>query len=162
VDTGDMTKSGIVVTLLEYLAIGAILLVQALLHERRSRAGAMVSPTRLGLREAMGRYVGPVHPDLALLNAPGRVALEFVASFCGFPGFGWLASTRVGIGLPMMVLGPAIVFGFYPAYLALSGHFVDRPMIALEYLPVVAVLSATTLAIAEVRRARAAHDGAQD
>jgi hypothetical protein len=110
----------------------------------------------------MSRYIGPVDPDVALLNPPGRVALEFVAALCGFPGFGWLASTRAAVGLPLLVLGAATVYGFYPAFLALSGHFTDRPLIALEYLPVVAVISATTLAIAEVRRARSARDVAQD
>jgi len=161
VDTGEMTLSGIVVSLLLFLAVGAVLLVQAMVRERKSRRAGAPAP-RLQLRHAMSRYIGPVNPDLALLNPPGRVALEFVASLCGFPGFGWMVSTRMTVGLPLLILGAATVYGFYPAFLALTGHFTDRPLIAIEYLPVVAVISATTLAIAEVQRARAAHHVAQD
>jgi hypothetical protein len=160
-DTGEFTLTGLAAAVLLFVAIGAILLVQAMLQERRARpAGA--APHRIDIRHAMSRYVGPVHPDLALLNPPARVALEFVAALCGFPGFGWLVSTRVAVGLPLMVLGAATVYGFYPAFLALTGHFTDRPLIALEYLPVVALVSATALAVAEVQRARSARNAAQD
>jgi hypothetical protein len=62
----------------------------------------------------------------------------------------------------MLILGSATVYAIYPAYLALSGHFLDRPLIALEYLPAVAVLSATALAIAEVKSARSEHDVPQN
>jgi hypothetical protein len=160
-DTGEFTLAGLAAAVLLFVAIGAIVVVQALLAERKQPAAGSPAP-RPDIRHAMSRYIGPIHPDLALLNPPARVALEFVAALCGFPGFGWLVSTRVGIGLPLMVLGSATVYGFYPAYLALSGHFTDRPLIALEYLPVVAVVSAATLAVAEVKRARSAPDVAQD
>jgi hypothetical protein len=149
-----MTLSGIVVSLLLFLAVGAVLLIQGMAQERKNRPADAAAP-RLQLRHAMSRYIGPINPELALLNAPGRVALEFVAALCGFPGFGWMVSTRMTVGLPLLILGAATVYGFYPAFLALTGHFTDRPLIAIEYLPVVAVISATTLAIAEVQRARA-------
>jgi hypothetical protein len=161
-DTGEMTLTGIAGALLLFLAVGAILLVQAMLQERGARAAGSPRAPRLGLRNAMSRYIGPVRPDLALLNPPARVGLEFIASLCGFPGFGWLVSTRMSVGLPLLILGSATVYGFYPAFLALSGHFTDRPLIALEYLPIVAVVSATALAVAEVQRARSAHDVPQD
>jgi hypothetical protein len=160
-DTGEFTLAGIAAALLLFVAIGAILLVQAMLQERRSGRAGATPEARLGIRHAMSRYIGPVHPDLALLNPPARVVLEFVAALCGFPGFGWLVSTRMAVGLPLLILGSATVYGFYPAFLALSGHFTDRPLIALEYLPAVAVASATALAVAEVRRARSARDAAQ-
>jgi hypothetical protein len=153
VDVGDMGLSGIVVVLIVFLAIGVAMIFQSFRAEKGGEADS--SPPRgLGLRAAVDAYVGPVSPENAFLNAPGRVALEFVAAMCGFPGFGWLSSTRVRIGLPLMVVAPAIVYGAYPMYLVLSGHILDRPLIGLEYLPVVAVVSATALAIAEVRSAR--------
>jgi hypothetical protein len=158
----EMTLGGVVFALLLFVAIGAIVLVQAMLHERKAHPVGEDVALPGGLRESMARYVGPIHPDLALLNPPLRVVLEFVAALCGFPGFGWLVSTRVSVGLPLLVLGAATVYGFYPAFLALSGHFLDRPLIQLEYLPVVAVVSATALAVAEVQRARSARDAAQD
>jgi hypothetical protein len=159
-----MTIWGIVAMLVVFIAIGAALFVQGMRQERRVPAddgngsSADTEPEGRGMRAAMRRYVGPVSPELALLNPPARVGLEFLAALCGFPGLGWMMSTRVSIGLPMLIAGPAIVFGFYPAYLALSGHFTDRPLIALEYLPALAVISATALAVAEVRRLRAVRD----
>ncbi len=159
-DTGEMTIWGIVAVLVVFIAIGAALFVQGMRQERRDGSGHAVDrdPADRGVRAAMRRYVGPVSPELALLNPPARVGLEFLAALCGFPGLGWMMSTRVSIGLPMLVAGPAIVFGFYPAYLAFSGHYTDRPLIALEYLPALAVISAAALAVAEVRRLRAVRD----
>ena len=155
-----MTIAGIAGMLVLFIVVGAVLLVQAMRMERRQRASDAAGG-RPGLRDVVSRYVGPVTPDLALLNPPARVGLELVGALCGFPGFGWMMSTRVAVGLPMLIAGPAIVFGFYPVYLVYSGHITDRPLIGLEYLPFVAVASASALAVAEVRRARSKHGEAQ-
>jgi hypothetical protein len=155
-----MAIGGIVGMLLLFLVIGAVLLVQAMAMERRRNAASAAGGVRerLTARDVVRRYVGPVTPDLALLNPPARVAIEFVGALCGFPGFGWMTSTRVWIGLPLLIAGPAIVFGFYPLYLVSSGHIADRPLIALEYLPFLAVASASALAVAEMRHARSGHE----
>jgi hypothetical protein len=111
------------------------------------------------LRAASRGYFGPPAPELALLSPLARVGLELVAALCGFPGFGWLFSSRMRIGVPLLIIGPSITFGFYPALLVLSGRVAASPLEPLKFLPVVAVASATALAIAEVRRARAVHQG---
>ena len=150
-----VTIWGTIAALVMFTAIGFILVVQALRPDPAERAARRAAGTaRLGLGEAARRYVGPVTPDLALLTPPLRVVLEFVGALCGFPGFGWMMSARVAIGLPLLIVAPTIVYGFYPVYLALSGHLVDSPYVAIRYLPFLAVISASALAAAEVRSSR--------
>jgi hypothetical protein len=153
-DYGEMGLWGIAVVLVVFIAIGIALLVQSFREERAQQDPDTAEKPRRGFLAGYDAYIGPVNPDHALLNPPLRIALELVASMCGFPGFGWMASTRVRIGLPLLVIGPAIVFGGYPAFLVLSGHIVARPLMGLEYLPYLSAISTSALAIAEVRRAR--------
>jgi hypothetical protein len=155
-DTSELTIRAVSVVLLFFIGLGGVVLVQSLRLHARTSGDAIAQPG--GPRAAIRRYFGPVTPDLALLNPPARVVLEFIGALCGFPGFGWLMSSRIWIGLPMLIVGPAIVFGFYPAYLVSSGRVLDSPMEALEYLPFVAVASAAALTFAEARHARAARD----
>lgn len=157
----ETTIWGTIIALALFIAIGAWLFVRSMQLDPDKRVALQAEGrrARLGIVEAARRYVGPVSPDTAFLTPTGRVALEFVAAFCGFPGFGWLSSTRVAIGLPMLFIGPAIIYGFYPALLATNGHLSDGPLVAFSYLPVLAVVSAAALAVAEVRAARAARGG---
>lgn len=149
-----------------FIVIGAWLFVRALIPDphRPSDATARqegIIPARSVFRRitsGMRRYVGPISPDVAILTPLKRVALEFVTALCGFPGFGWLMSTRVAIGLPLLCIGPAIVYGFYPVLLALTGHITDSPLVAFRYLPALAVVSASLLAVAEFRRTKADRD----
>lgn len=146
---------GTIAAIVIFVTIGVVLVVGELRPDPAERAARRASGApRVGLKEGMRRYVGPVTPDLALLTPVKRVLLEFVGALCGFPGFGWMASARVSIGLPMLVVAPAIVFGLYPAYLAVSGHLADSPYIAIRYLPLLAIASSSALAVVEVRAAR--------
>ena len=106
------------------------------------------------LKERIRRYVGPVDPKTALLNPPARVAVEFVGAFCGFPGLGWLCSGSVFAGLLLICLVPAFVWGLVPVFLAVSGHLLDSPYVAIEYLPGVALASAGSLGYREIVLAR--------
>jgi hypothetical protein len=144
---------GIVAVFVIFAIIGAVLVAQSLCPARDGRPPR--GERRAGAREGIRRYFGPVSTKDALLGPVRRVALELVAASCGFPGFGWLMSARPAIGLPMILLGSATVYGFYPAYLILSGRINDGPLVALEYLPLLALLSAGALAIVEMRAARA-------
>lgn len=138
-----------------FILLGVFLFVRSLWPDRAAR---VVDPhaRRKSFAEGVNDYTGPVGPKLALLTPVKRVLLEFVGAFCGVPGFGWLVSGRVAIGLPLLCAGPAIIYGLYPVYLATTGHLSDRPLIAIEYLPVLAVVSAFTLAVAEFRYAKGA------
>jgi hypothetical protein len=161
----EMTIWGTVAALVMFTVAGLALFVQALRSDPAERAARAASsqlpagsgvagPGRADFREGVRRYVGPVTPDMALLTPAKRVLLEFVGALCGFPGFGWMTSTRVSIGLPMLLIGPAMVYGFYPVYLAMSGHLADSPHVGIRYLPALAAMSAAVLAIVETRSAR--------
>jgi TM2 domain-containing membrane protein YozV len=120
-------------------------------QERRSQTGEEKAPE---LREKIRRYIGPVDPKTRLLNPGGRVAVEFVGAFCGFPGLGWLCSGSVFTGLLLICCVPAFAWGIYPVILAVSGKLLSSPYIVMEYLPGVAVASAGALAYREVMLAR--------
>ncbi len=148
-DFGEFSIWVIIVVIVGFVTIGAVLFVRGL------RPGTEDAPAEpVTFKEGVDAYVGPVTPQLALLTPVTRVLLELVSATCGFPGFGWLVSGRVAIGLPMIVLGPAIVFGFYPVLLAYTGHFNDSPYVAIQYLPALGAISATALAVVEARYAR--------
>jgi hypothetical protein len=110
----------------------------------------------LTVRERVARYVGPVGPRQALLDPPKRVLVELVAASCGFPGLGWLVSGRVAVGLALLVVGPACVWGFFPVALALAGRLYDGPYTATAYLPALGAASAAALAVVEFRARRVA------
>ena len=119
--------------------------------ERRQTEG-MPEPGA-SLRERVGKYVGPVEPSMALLNPPGRVAVECFTALCGFPGLGWILSGSVFTGLLLITLGPAVVWGLYPLFLVLTGRLLGSPFVAVQYLPGLALGSAAMLAYREVRLA---------
>src|SRR3974377_612753 len=79
------------------------------------------------LKERIRRYVGPIDPKTALLNPPGRVAVEVVGAFCGFPGLGWLCSGSVFIGLLLICCGPAFAWGLYPVFFPVAGALLATP-----------------------------------
>ena len=89
-------------------------------------------------------------PDLARLNAPLRVLVEFTCALFGFPGFGWVMSTRVVVGVVLMLIGPAFAWCFYPVYLSVSGRLAENVYSLVEYLPLLAAISAGALAVTEV------------
>ncbi len=107
-----------------------------------------------GVRGTLHRYVGPVEPRHALLTAPVRVAVEFVAALFGFPGLGWLISGKVMTGLFLLVVGPSIFWGVLPAYLVVTERIVGNPYLTVQYLPVLAVVSATALGVYQLRLSR--------
>ncbi len=140
----------LVAALTFFVIVGVVMFFMALRPDpsvERPEADASERGFRAGVR----RYVGPVTPDLAILSPARRVLLEFVGALCGFPGFGWLMSTRVALGLTLLCLGPAIIYGALPVAFSLSGHLLDGPYVTIEYLPAVAVVSAACLAFAEYR-----------
>lgn len=155
-----MSMWAIVAVFVLFIVIGVVLFVQSLrMGHAGATGGANGDARRLTVREGVRRYFGPVTSRHALLGPKRRVALELVAAACGFPGFGWLMSARPAIGLPLIIVGSATVYGFYPVYLVMSGRIAASPLVGLEYLPVLAVVSAGALAVAELRTARAGADG---
>jgi hypothetical protein len=155
----QMTIWGTIIAIALFSCIGVWLFVQSFRPDPTRPSDPRESRGRT-FREAVQRYVGPVSPDTALLTPVLRVLLEAVSTLCGFPGFGWMASTRVAVGLPMLCIGPAIIYGFYPVLLAMTGHLSDSPFVAFQYLPYLAAISASALAVAEIRAARGGRDAA--
>lgn len=132
----------IIAMLVAFVVVGLILTVRAM---KTSRPG----PQRLPMRERIRQYVGPVDPQKALLNPPLQVVVELYAALCGFPGLGWLISGRVFVGLVLISVVPAFVWALYPIYLCASGRIAASPYLVVDYLPVLSVISGTTLAIAQ-------------
>lgn len=148
----EITIWGLVVALAFFTLAGVVMFIVALRPDPSNPGhGAPVAREQQGFEAAVKRYVGPVTPDLALLTPARRVLLEFVGAMCGFPGFGWLMSTRVALGLTLLCVGPAIIYGAMPVAFAFSGHLLDGPYVVIEYLPAVAIISATCLGVAEYR-----------
>jgi hypothetical protein len=131
--------------------------IRAARAERRAderHAGGDTEGAVLSMRERAQRYVGPVDPGMALLNPPGRVAVECFTALCGFPGLGWILSGSVFTGILLITVVPAVVWGLYPVFLALTGRLLAGPFVAVQYLPGLALGSATMLAYREVKLAR--------
>jgi hypothetical protein len=138
-----------------FIVVGVIVVIGALRPDPATRAARRAAGApRTTFEEGVRNYVGPVTGDMALLTPPTRVLLEFVGALCGFPGFGWMMSTRVAIGLPLLVVVPSVLFGFYPAALAVGGRLAQDPYVTLRLLPFLAVASAGSLAAVEARGAR--------
>jgi hypothetical protein len=135
--------------------VGLGVFYNALRVGRQERRAAGDEARASDLREKIARYIGPVDPKKTLLNAPGRVAAEFVGALCGFPGLGWMSSGSLFTGLLLICCVPAFAWGIYPVFLAVSGKLASSPYIAVEYLPGVAVASAGMLAYREVKLSRA-------
>jgi hypothetical protein len=160
--TLSFTVWGLVAFVALFFAIGTFVAVKAMFAAHEERVRTEGGGWRgLTWRERLDRYEGPVTPDLARLNAPVRILLEFTCALFGFPGFGWVMSTRVVIGVVLMLVGPAFAWCFYPVYLSVSGRLADNVYSLIEYLPLLAAVSAGTLAVVEARtalRRRAAQD----
>lgn len=144
--------------LLVFVGVGLVLLTRSLqaaraFHRRVPEPGS----EHVTLSERGRRYVGPVRPDMALLNTPLRVAVEAVTALCGFPGLGWLISGRVVTGVVLLAVVPSLVWGIIPMVLSVTGDIYRGPFVAVGYLPVLAVVSALGLTMAEIRRIRREH-----
>jgi hypothetical protein len=145
-------------TLIALLAVfgvvGIAVTYSAIRSARREHRLPRLEADEFSLRARIARYVGPVDPSIALLNPPGRVGAEFFTSLCGFPGLGWLLSGSVFTGLVLFCLGPAVVWGFYPVFLVLTGKVGSGPFVAVQYLPGLAIGSSAALAYREIQLAR--------
>ena len=141
-----------------FALVGLAVMVGALRSARKEGAtsgsgGGAGSPDD-SLRARVARYVGPVDPRMALLNPPARVATEFFAALCGFPGLGWLLSGCVFTGLMLLCIAPAFIWGIVPMYLVVTGKAAGGAFLAVQYLPGLALGSAATLAYRETQLAR--------
>lgn len=152
--TISFTVWGLVAFVALFFVVGFVMTVKAMLSARDARIRTEGGQWRtLTWRERVKRYEGPVTPDLARFNPPLRVLVEFTCALFGFPGFGWAMSARVLPGIIMMLVGPAFVWCFYPVYLSVSGRLAGNVYSLIDYLPWLALASAGTLAILELRAA---------
>jgi hypothetical protein len=152
----------IIAVLALFVAVGVYLVIRSLriaAREQRPERGNERRLQGLNLRQRTRRYVGPVKPEMALLNPVARVGVEFFCSLCGFPGLGWLISGRVAIGLLLFAVVPIFTWAVYPLYLSVSNEIMAGPYVALRYLPFLAVASAGLLAASQARSARQGRDG---
>ena len=151
----QFTVWGLVAFVTLFFAVGFVVTVRALAAARRERLRVeAVGGPPLTLRERWRRYEGPVTPDLARLNRPLRVLVEFVCALFGLPGLGWALSARVIPGAILMIVGPLFVWCLYPVYLSVSGKLAQNVYAVVDYLPLLAVISAGTLAVFEARASR--------
>ncbi len=135
-----------------FSASSVYLLYRALRQARREHAltGPPPGPPR-SVEQRARDFVAPAHAQHAMLGPRRRVGVEFFTSLCGFPGFGWIASGRVALGVTLMTAVPAFVWAIYPIILSVNGRIADGPFVAVRYLPALAVLSSATLALVEWR-----------
>ena len=152
--TLSFTVWGLVAFVALFFAVGTFVAIKAMFAAHGERVRTEGGGWRgLTWRERFDRYEGPVTPDLARLNPPLRVLVEFTCALFGFPGFGWVMSTRVVVGVVLMLIGPAFAWCFYPVYLSVSGRLAENVYSLVEYLPLLAAVSAGTLAVVEARAA---------
>ncbi|HMK92553.1 MAG TPA: hypothetical protein VK576_06105 [Thermoleophilia bacterium] len=151
----EFTVWGMVAFVTLFFVVGLIVTIRAMAAARRERLRAEATggppPT---LQERWRRYEGPVTPDLARLNPPLRVLVEATCALFGLPGVGWALSARVLPGVVLMIVGPLFVWCLYPVFLSVTGRLASDPYAVVDYLPVLALMSAATLAVFEVRAAR--------
>jgi hypothetical protein len=133
-----------------FFGVGIFLTVRTLVELHR-KSGAGAPP--LSLRERIRARVGPVTPQRAPLNAPLRVMVEFVCALAGFPGMGWSLSARLAPGVALMLAGPIFCWMLYPIILYRTGLLATDPYLMIKELPVLATVSALTLAVLETRAA---------
>lgn len=131
------------------LALFSIAGVAVVVREAVALRKSGRQPATLSLRQRFNRYVGPINRSAAPLTPPARVAVEFGAALCGFPGLGWMISGRLQVGLPLIIAVPAMLWAFFPLFISLSGHVFDEPMAVFAVLPAIAVLSSALLAVQE-------------
>lgn len=139
----------LIVALLALFSASVVVLVSAEASRLRRRGKQRKSRS---LSRRLEDYFGPIDLDQAPLNAPLRIGVEFFAALLGFPGIGWMVSGRMKVGLPLVVIAPALLWMLYPLYISSAGVVLDRPLQVLAVLPPLAVFSAGALALAEMRR----------
>lgn len=149
----QFTVWGLVAFVTLFFAVGIYATVRAMLAARRSRETGLA---RLTVAQRMKAYYGPVSPDMARLSPPLRVLVEFSCALFGFPGLGWALSTRFTVGVSLMLGGPLVAFCLMPVALYASGILQANVYSVILYLPVWAVASSLSLAIAEARASRSA------
>lgn len=165
----ELVIYGIIGVLTAFIAVGAVTLIDAMRKARKAGRGSGAGADEIGgsrpsepgapeeeglppnrtsgVVDALRRYVGPVGREHRLLNTPARVAMEFGSSLFGFPGLGWLMSGKVVTGIALFILGPGAFYAFLPAYFVVTGRLTEDPFLIARMLPVVAVISAGSLAI---------------
>jgi len=150
----SFTVWALVAFLALFFGAGAYAMVRAMIEARENVASGKAAR---GLSERVRDYVGPVSPDMARLNPPLRVFLEFCCALFGFPGLGWALSARFVVGLGLMLCGPIVAWFVMPVALYYSGALRhDVYLLAID-LPFWAVGSALSLAVVEVRARRRGH-----
>lgn len=142
-----------------FALVGVAIMFGAFRTARAERLAEGGAGDDLSLRTRIQHYVGEIEPSMALLNPPGRVAAEFFAALCGFPGLGWLLSGSVFAGLVLICAGPAFVWGLFPVFLVLTGRMATEALLAVQYLPGLAIGSAGVLAYREIQLARRRRQG---
>ncbi len=133
-----------------FFGVGIFMTVRTMMQLHRDRASGAPRQT---FRERMRARVGPVTPERAPLNAPLRVAVEFLGALGGFPGIGWSLSARLGTGVALMLVGPIFCWMLYPIILYHTGLMAADPYLMIKELPVIATVSALTLGVLEARSA---------
>lgn len=137
-----------------FVAVGIYLVARSLrVAAREQRLERRGAGPDLTMSQRVARYVGPVKPEMALLNPAARVGIEFFCALCGFPGLGWLISGRVAVGLFLFAVVPIFTWAVYPLYLSMSNQILAGPLVTLRYLPFLALLSAGLLAYSQVHAA---------
>ncbi|MHB0867496.1 MAG: hypothetical protein ACYC6B_08670 [Thermoleophilia bacterium] len=133
-----------------FVAVGIYLVARSLrvaAREQRLERGG--DGPDLTMSQRVACYVGPVKPEMALLNPVARVGIELFCALCGFPGLGWLISGRVAVGLFLFTVVPIFTWAVYPLYLAMSNQILAGPLVTFRYLPFLALFSAGLLAYSQ-------------
>lgn len=150
----DFLMYTIVALIGAFAVLGIYLIVRAIRMTYAAERAERGPLPRRSLRKRARDYVGESKESSAILTPPFRVAAEFVMALCGFPGIGWLASGHLVTGLVLIVLGPGLMWAAAPVIMAATGGLMQDPFVTVRFLPVLAVASAGSLAIAEARRSR--------
>jgi len=148
-------------SLVVFAAVGVVVAVRAVraaAAEGRAHGRDRVAG---GWRARAAGYTGAVSPASRGLNPPARVVVELFAGACGFPGLGWMLSGCLLSGLLLITCVPAVVWGLYPAYLALTGGLTGSALSIVGYVPFIGLASACGLAVREIAAARRDEDGAR-
>lgn len=147
---------GIIALLTFFVLVGIALTFRAMARAHAATRASGTLPPKRSLKRRVRDYVGPIDRSQAPLNPPLRVTVEFVCALGGFPGLGWLLSGRIFPGLLLMCIVPSLVWGIVPVVLSLTGLLLISPYSVVFYLPALAVVSAGSLAFAELRGSQTA------
>jgi hypothetical protein len=118
---------------------------------------------RVARRTRSQRVAGPIPQRVTRFGGPWPIAIEFVGGLAGWPGAGWLATGRILVGLPLLLIGPMIAWAIMPMLFSpFTGSFLSHTgwVSLLVWLAATATLSSLWLGIAmhrtTTRRQRAA------